>query len=77
MRNAALVRIQFRFEAAFNHGFGQFFEQAPFTQDILGLVVIFQQFIYQFASNRHGFLRIHYFSVFRILPLTLTIVQSP
>jgi hypothetical protein len=36
MFGVAQVRIQFRFQAAFNHGFGQFFEQAPLAQDYRG-----------------------------------------
>jgi hypothetical protein len=56
MFGVAQVGIQFGFQAAFNHGFGQFFEQAPFSQDVLRRLIIFEQFINQFASNGHLFL---------------------
>jgi hypothetical protein len=52
----AQVRVQFRFQTAFNHRFGQFFEQATFPQDVLGRLVLFDQFINQFTSNGHLFL---------------------
>jgi hypothetical protein len=50
----AQMRLQFRFQTAFNHGFSQFFEQAPFPQDVLGRLVVFEQFIKQFASKSHA-----------------------
>ena len=45
MLGVAQVGVQFRFQAAFNHHFSQFFEQAAFTQDILGRGILFEQFI--------------------------------
>jgi hypothetical protein len=75
MFGVAQMRVQFRFQAAFNYRFGQFFQQATFPENVLGCVVIFEQFIDQLASNPHGFLRTN-FSVSRILPLPQTIVQS-
>src|SRR2546421_6043173 len=46
--------VEFRLQAAFDHGFGQFFEQATFSQDVLGMFIIFEQFIDQFAPNSHA-----------------------
>lgn len=51
------MRVQLRFQAAFNHRFGQFFEQPTLAQDVLGGLLRFEQFVNQFASNGHaGFL---------------------
>ncbi len=33
----ARMVLQFRFQAAFNHGFGQLFEQASFSHNLLGV----------------------------------------
>jgi hypothetical protein len=46
----AQMGIQFRFQTAFDHGPGQFFEQTAFSQDVLGSFIVFEQFINQFAS---------------------------
>ena len=37
MFGIAQMAVQFRFQAAFNHGFGQFFEQATFSPSRLGV----------------------------------------
>ncbi len=58
MFGVAQVRVQFRLQATLDHGFGQFLELATFSQNVLGLVVILEQFIDQFASNGHFFLLI-------------------
>ncbi len=42
MFGVAQVAVQFRFQAAFNHRFGQFFKETPFAQDILGRLVVFE-----------------------------------
>jgi hypothetical protein len=51
MFGIAQVCVKFGFQAAFNHGFGQFFEQSTFAQDVLGCLILFEQFINQFASD--------------------------
>jgi hypothetical protein len=56
MFGVAQVRVQFGFQAAFDHCLGQFFEQAAFSQDVLGCLVLFEQFINEFASNSHPLL---------------------
>jgi hypothetical protein len=40
MFGVAQVGVQFGFQTAFNDGFGQFFEQATFPQNILGCLVL-------------------------------------
>jgi hypothetical protein len=52
----AQVRVQFRFQAALNDRLGQLLEQPVLGQHILGITVLLQQFINQFASHTHGFL---------------------
>jgi hypothetical protein len=44
-------------------------EQAPFPQDILGSLVIFQQFIDQFASDGHFLLLFITFSLVQLLTI--------
>jgi hypothetical protein len=50
----AQMRVEFGFQAALNHRFRQFFEQATFSRDILGCLILFEQFINQFASYGHS-----------------------
>jgi MinD-like ATPase involved in chromosome partitioning or flagellar assembly len=40
-------------KAAFDHRLGQLFEQSVFSQDVLGSLILFEQFINQFTSNGH------------------------
>ena len=56
MFGVSQVHIQFRFQTTFDHGFSQFFEQPTFSQQVLGIFIVFEQFINQFASDGHLFL---------------------
>jgi hypothetical protein len=62
----AKVRVEFRFQATFKHCLGQFFEQATFSQDVLGILVLFEQSINQFGPNSHAVLL---FSCSHVFPL--------
>jgi hypothetical protein len=42
MFGVAQVGVEFRFQTAFYHRFGQFFEQTPFSQDVLRLLILFE-----------------------------------
>jgi hypothetical protein len=62
----AQVRVEFRFQATFQLCPGQFFEQATFSQDVLGILVLFEQFINQFGPNSHA---VFLFSCSHVFPL--------
>src|SRR5260221_11932306 len=53
MFGVAQVRVEFGFQASFNHGFSQFFEQSTLAQDVLGGLILFEQLVNEFASNSH------------------------
>ncbi len=65
----AQMRVEFGFQAAFDHRLGEFFKQATFAQDVLWPLVILQQFIDQFASNGHLFLLIVQLLVVQVLTI--------
>jgi hypothetical protein len=39
------VCVELGFQSPFDHGFAQFFEQAIFSQDVLRILRLFEQFI--------------------------------
>jgi hypothetical protein len=45
--------VEFGFQGSFNHCLAQFFEQAIFSQDVLRILRLFEQFINQFSSDGH------------------------
>jgi hypothetical protein len=57
MFGIAQVCVELGFQAALNHDFGELLEQPILGQDVLWVGILFEQFIDQFASNGHGFLR--------------------
>jgi hypothetical protein len=49
----AQVRVAFGYQRWLDHRFAQFFEQAVFSQDVLWILCVFEQFIDQFSSDGH------------------------
>jgi hypothetical protein len=50
----AEVMSEFAVEGAFNRGFGELLEQPVLAEQVIGLAVVFQQFIEQFRCNWHN-----------------------
>jgi hypothetical protein len=49
----AQLRVEFGCQRSLDHRFAQFFEQAVFSQDVLWILCVFEQFIDQFSSDGH------------------------